>query len=105
MARWSDIGAAAPQLAERARGYFDGHGHPHKTIATLRADGSPRISGIEADLVAGDPWFGSMPRAVKARDLQRDPRFSLHSASEDPPDWTGDAKASARLAALRRDVN
>jgi len=74
--------------------------HVHKTIATLRADGSPRISGIEAKFVGEDLWFGSMPRSRKGADLARDPRFSLHSGSEDPPDWRGDAK----LAGLAEEV-
>ena len=30
--------------------------------------------------------------ALKARDLQRDPRFALHSGSDEPDDWVGDAK-------------
>jgi hypothetical protein len=33
-----------------------------------------------------------MWQALKAKDLQRDPRFALHGGSDDPPDWTGDAK-------------
>jgi len=33
-----------------------------------------------------------MWQARKAHDLQRDPRFALHSGSADPPDWEGDAK-------------
>ena len=37
-----------------------------------------------------------MPGARKAADLARDPRFALHSASEDPPQWDGDAKLSGR---------
>jgi hypothetical protein len=37
-----------------------------------------------------------MPRAVKARDLQRDPRYALHSGSADPPEWPGDGKVSGR---------
>jgi hypothetical protein len=68
----------------------------HKTIATLRADGSPRISGIETFMAEGDLWFGSMPRARKAVDLQRDARYALHSGSIDPPAWEGDAKLSGR---------
>jgi nitroimidazol reductase NimA-like FMN-containing flavoprotein (pyridoxamine 5'-phosphate oxidase superfamily) len=70
--------------------------HVHKTIATLRADGAPRISGIEAKFIDGDLWFGSMPGSRKSADLARDPRFSLHSGSIDPPDWQGDAKLSGR---------
>jgi Pyridoxamine 5'-phosphate oxidase len=66
--------------------------HGHKTIATLRRDGSPRISGTEAQFRDGELWIGSMWRALKARDLQRDPRFALHSGSDDPDVWTGDAK-------------
>lgn len=46
--------------------------------------------------VDGDLWFGSMPEATKARDLLRDPRFALHSGSEDPPGWSGDAKVAGR---------
>jgi hypothetical protein len=92
VARWSEIEAVEPEFAARARERFDAG--VHKTIATLRADGSPRISGIEADFLAGDLWFGSMPGARKAADLARDPRFALHSPSGDPPEWSADAKLS-----------
>jgi hypothetical protein len=92
MAKWSEFEAEAPALAAKARGFLDAG--KHKTIATLRADGSPRISGIEADVVNGDLWFGSMWQAVKARDLIRNGRFALHSASTPPPDWAGDAKVA-----------
>ena len=90
MASWAEFEAAAPELAERVRVLLDGH--VHKTLATLRRDGSPRISGTETRLVDGELWIGSMWRALKALDLQGDPRFALHSGSEDPPGWKGDAK-------------
>ena len=92
MPTWTEFEAAAPQLAERVRARLDGHSH--KTLATLRRDGSPRISGTEAGIVDGELWIGSMWRARKAQDLLRDPRFALHSGSDDPPDWTVDAKLS-----------
>jgi pyridoxamine 5'-phosphate oxidase-like protein len=95
---WSEFEAEAPELAARVRERLDAHGH--KTIATLRRDGSPRISGTEAVFEDGELWIGSMWRALKALDLQRDPRFALHSASEDPDVWTGDAK----LAGIAREV-
>ena len=66
--------------------------HTHKTLATLRRDGSPRISGSETNLKEGELWIGSMWQALKARDLQRDPRFALHTGSDDPAEWSGDAK-------------
>ena len=90
MPSWSDFEAAAPELAARVRERLEAHAH--KTIATLRADGSPRISGTETQLADGELWIGSMWRALKALDLQRDPRFALHSGSGDP--WEGDAKLS-----------
>src|SRR5688500_5306703 len=90
MASWSEFEAMAPELAEKVRARLDAH--VHKTLATVRRDGSPRISGTETRLVDGELWIGSMWRARKALDLQRDPRFALHSGSEDPPEWSGDAK-------------
>jgi hypothetical protein len=94
MATWREFEEDAPELAARARHFLEGH--KHKTLATLRKDGSPRISGTEADLVDGELLWGSMWRAVKALDLLRDPRFALHSGSDDPPDWNGDAKVAGR---------
>jgi pyridoxamine 5'-phosphate oxidase-like protein len=90
MASWSEFAAAAPALAERVQERFDAH--KHKTLATIRRDGSPRISGTESQFADGELWIGSMWKAVKALDLQRDPRFALHSGTEDPENWGGEAK-------------
>jgi hypothetical protein len=90
MPSWSDFEAAAPELAASVRQRLDAHAH--KTIATVRGDGSPRISGTETQIVDGELWIGSMWDARKARDLQRDPRFALHSGSDEPKEWAGDAK-------------
>lgn len=97
MARWSEVEAAEPAFAARVRALLDAE--KHKTIATLRADGSPRISGIEVQFADGELTFGSMPGARKGADLLRDPRFALHSASVAPPEgqettWAGDAKVA-----------
>jgi pyridoxamine 5'-phosphate oxidase-like protein len=98
MASWSEVETQASDLAARARQIFDAF--THKTLATVRRDGSPRISGIEVEFEQGEMWLGSMWRAVKALDLQRDGRFALHSGSTDPPDWTGDAKVAGRAEEL-----
>jgi hypothetical protein len=95
MVSWSEVERAEPEFAAAVVRLFDAH--KHKTIATLRADGSPRISGIEAEFGGGELTFGSMPHSRKGADLRRDPRFALHTASEDPPEddpagWSGDAK-------------
>ena len=104
MTSWREVEQAEPEFAHRVLALFDAH--RHKTIATLRADGSPRISGIEAAFEDGELVFGSMPNARKGADLHRDPRFALHSGTIDPVDgaeaqWPGEAKISGRaIAAL-----
>lgn len=102
MPSWKDFAAEAPELAAQAQAHLDAG--VHKTLATLRRDGSPRISGTEARFHDGELWIGSMREAMKARDLQRDPRYALHSASEDPPGWKGDAKVAGRAEEIRGDA-
>ncbi|HTI32966.1 MAG TPA: pyridoxamine 5'-phosphate oxidase family protein [Miltoncostaea sp.] len=95
MARWEVVEREVPELAAAAKRYLEARGH--RTIATLRADGSPRISGTELRFADGDLWFGSMYRSNKALDLLRDPRFALHSGSDEPDVWTGDATVSGTV--------
>jgi hypothetical protein len=106
MTAWRDVEQAVPEFAQRVRALFDAH--RHKTIATVRADGSPRISGIEAVFEDGELVFGSMPDARKGADLRRDPRFALHSATVDPVEgaeaqWPGEAKISGRARTAGQD--
>lgn len=104
MTSWRDVAGSVPELAENVQRCFDAH--THKTLATLRRDGSPRISGIEVDFRDGEVWFGMMPKSVKARDVLRDNRVAIHSASPDPdernPDgsWPGDAKLAGRAVEM-----
>jgi hypothetical protein len=97
MVAWKDIEGAAPELAARVQQLFEAG--RHKTIATLRADGSPRISGIECEFADGELRFGSMPAARKGADLARDPRFALHGPTVHPEEgkegeWPGEAKVA-----------
>jgi hypothetical protein len=99
MVAWKDVERAEPEFAARVRRLFDGG--RHKTIATLRADGSPRISGIECEFADGELRFGSMPGARKGADLLRDCRFALHGPTFHPEEgkeaqWPGEAKIAGR---------
>ncbi len=99
MPTWRAIVQAEPEFARRVQWLFDAG--RHKTIATLRADGSPRISGIECEFADGDLRFGSMTGARKGADLKRDPRFALHSPTFGPEEgkeseWPGEAKIAGR---------
>lgn len=98
MASWAEIVAAEPELAAEAHGFMEAR--VHKTIGTVRPDGAPRLSGIEARFIDGELAFGSMPDSPKVRDLARDPRFMLHSGSQEPDVWDGDAKLSGTLVEI-----
>ena len=94
---WAQVEGEAPELMAAVRACFTVR--KHCTMATLRRDGSPRISGTEVQLSGGQLWTGSMPAALKARDLQRDGRVALHSPTVDPPEgdessWAGEAKVA-----------
>ncbi|MEU4569087.1 pyridoxamine 5'-phosphate oxidase family protein [Micromonospora sp. NPDC023956] len=105
MAWWSDLVDEEPDFAERVRARFAVR--KHGTMATLRRDGSPRISGTEFQFDGGDLRVGSMPDALKALDLRRDPRVALHCPTEDTPEddpgsWAGDAKIAGIAHELPR---
>lgn len=95
MASWEEFTEAAPELAARVQAAFDAH--LHKLIATLRRDGSPRLTGIEVTFKWGELWLGMMLGSLKAADLDRDPRFALHSA---PIDLELKTTGDARIAGL-----
>jgi hypothetical protein len=95
LASWSEFESAQPEFASRVRALLASR--KHLTMATLRRDGSPRISGTEVEFADGQVRIGSMPGAVKALDLRRDPRVAIHGPTDDPPAtnaaaWKGEAK-------------
>lgn len=81
MTSWSDVTAAAPELARLVQTRFEATGLGF--LATVRADGSPRVSGIEPTFENGEVLLGMMEGSHKAVDVLRDPRVSLHAASVD----------------------
>ena len=75
-------------------------------MATLRRDGSPRISGTEIEFADGQLRIGSMPSAVKAVDLRREPRLAIHGPTEDPPAGNAGAwKGEAKIAGIATEVD
>jgi Pyridoxamine 5'-phosphate oxidase len=95
MASWTEFASSEPVLARQIEKRFAIR--KHKTLATLRQDGSPRISGIEVEFADGELFLGMMPGSVKLHDLERDPRLAVHSPTDDPPPgnpagWSGEAK-------------
>ena len=94
---WATVRLEAPEFARKLEERFDKY--KHKVLATLRKDGSPRVSGIEVQFEDGEMWLGMMPGSLKVMDLRRDPRMALHGGTEDPgeapaPGTVFDAKVS-----------
>lgn len=101
MASWGSFEREAPDFAAYVRGRIEAHGLG--LLATLRSDGSPRISGIEPLIAAGELWLGMMPRSTKSLDLRRDPRLALHNATIDKDVVEGDVKLNGRAVAVDDD--
>ncbi|OLF09886.1 pyridoxamine 5'-phosphate oxidase family protein [Actinophytocola xanthii] len=102
MFSWNDVEAEFPEFAGRVRAVFAAG--TNKTIATLRADGSPRISGTELEFAEGEVTLGMMGGSMKLRDVRRDPRVAIHSPTLEPPkedEWAGDAKLAGRLVEIK----
>ena len=91
MTTWQEFQQQAPRIA----GIFE---RRHRAcgnlclLATVRSDGSPRISPMEPRRFEGHLVMVGMPGTTKFNDLARDPRFCLHTATVDPRVSDGDAK-------------
>jgi hypothetical protein len=91
MVPWESFVAEAPGIAEVFLRRHAAAGNLCM-LATLRSDGSPRISPMEPRITRGQLILVGMPGTLKFRDLARDPRYSLHTATVDPHVGDGDAK-------------
>jgi hypothetical protein len=94
MATWREFSEEAPELAASVRARFEAA--KHHVLATVRKDGSPRVSGTEVQFHGPDLVAGMMHFSVKALDLRRDGRFALHANPSDPSMKGGDAKVAGR---------
>lgn len=107
MTSWKEIEASAPEFAFRVRRRFELG--TNKTIATLRRDGSPRISATELEFRDSEVTLGMMARSMKLLDVRRDPRVAVHSPTLEPPKddsgWLGDAKLAGELVEVPRPVD
>uniref|UniRef100_A0AAU2VBY6 Pyridoxamine 5'-phosphate oxidase family protein n=1 Tax=Streptomyces sp. NBC_00003 TaxID=2903608 RepID=A0AAU2VBY6_9ACTN len=92
---WSEFRRAEAQFAELVEERFKKY--KHHVLATLRKDGSPRVTGLEVDFRDGELWLGMMPNSMKALDLRRDPRFAVQAnPGPDAEMADGDVRISGR---------
>lgn len=97
---WEFVQRSVPALAQYVENRFAAH--EHHVLATVRANGSPRVSGTNVMFTNGTLWIGMMPTARRHDDLQRFPSCALHSAplNEKLPEGEGDV----RLYAVAREL-
>lgn len=91
---WGGLQEVAPELTRRGRERLEQA--RVALLATLRKDGSPRISPVEPFFSGAHLLFGAMSWSAKARDLLRDPRCVLHSAVTGPDSGEGELKLYGR---------
>ncbi|MDR0344002.1 MAG: pyridoxamine 5'-phosphate oxidase family protein [Nocardiopsaceae bacterium] len=103
---WSDFEHAQPVMAALGRERLITPGV--LLVATVRRDGTPRVSPVEPLLLDGDLWLAMMWQSAKARDLERDPRILVHSVitsregSDGEFKLRGTARTENDLAVQRR---
>lgn len=91
MTTWREFAGAAPTIAAIFTRRHTATGNLC-LLATLRSDGYPRISPMEPRFFEDHLLLVGMPDTTKFKDLHRDPRFCLHTATVDTQVKEGDAK-------------
>jgi hypothetical protein len=98
---WQEIEKDAPDFAARVRARFAMG--TNKTIATLRKDGSPRISASELQFDDGEVTPRDDGRLDEAARRAPRPSYRVHNPTIEPPGddadgWSGDAKLAGTAA-------
>ena len=81
MATWAEFDAAEPELAAAGGALL----FPFKIVylATVRADGAPRVHPVSPFIIEGRLIVATPPTSPKARDQIRDGRYVMHALPGD----------------------
>lgn len=93
--RWQQLVDEQPRLAERARERLIDPGVV--LVATIRRDGTPRVSPVEPFVLDGRLWLSMLWGSHKAADLVRDPRVLVHSVVTSRDGDDGEVKVRGRV--------
>jgi hypothetical protein len=96
MVTWSELEAAAPDIATAGRRLLYARGDGEALLATVRGDDPPRIHPINAGVIDGR-LYAFLLRSAKRVDLERDGRYALHTHQDaaDPSEFS--VRGRARL--------
>jgi hypothetical protein len=86
MASWSEFVAAEPRLASAIRDLVHQYGPGLGYLATVRADGGPRLHPV-SPVITDDGLYCFVMNSPKRGDLDRDGRYALHAF---PPEDSND---------------
>ena len=96
---WQEFAGQAPELAAWGAARFERTGLV--MVATLRRDGWPRVSPVEPVFAGRQLYLGMMWRSVKALDLLRDSRCTIHNAVSDRTGVEGEFKVYGRAIEVK----
>jgi hypothetical protein len=90
---WHALEKAAPSVAAYAQERLAGR---VAYLATVQADGGPRVHPVTPIIGAGRLFIFMEPTSPKGRDLQRDGRYALHCGVEDNSGGAGEVLVRGR---------
>jgi hypothetical protein len=79
MESWDAFAAAEPEMASLGYRLLHRHGDGEGFLATVAANGTPRIHQLNVGVREGRLLVFVQDRSAKARDLASNPRYALHA--------------------------
>ncbi|MGI8696956.1 MAG: pyridoxamine 5'-phosphate oxidase family protein [Mycobacteriales bacterium] len=95
--QWHDLEQQQPRLAHRAYERLIAPGVV--LVATIRRDGTPRLSPVEPFLLDGGLWLSMLWQSRKAVDLKHDPRLLVHGIVTNRDGADGEVKVRGHARA------
>jgi hypothetical protein len=96
--RWQELSESEPRFGEVVHDRLVMPGV--LLVATIRRDGSPRLSPVEPLLFERDLWLSMMWQSHKALDLLRDDRTLIHSIITSREGTEGEVKLRGHAVAV-----
>ncbi len=96
---WEEFAREAPEMASLGEERFERTGLV--LVGTLRKNGWPRISPVEPLITDGHLYLSMMWRSMKALDLLRDSRCSVHSTISNRDGSEGEFKLYGRAVDIQ----
>ena len=98
MMMWRAFETEAPELASFGRERID---RRVSFLATIRDDGGPRVHPVTPWIADGHLYVRMYSNSPKVADLERDPRFALHSMMDNDDGVGGEFALRGRAGSVR----